>query len=252
MTPHKRGASLTLFDVTKPPKNIAGIRDIRERGEISGLGSGLAYATAVTAVMSKNPHIAKVKNPHKEFLSTDPIRELSSASAVLLATARERAGTSPIVLLLSFSITKTPPQHIFTKIYAVKGVFITFLSISRIFCLDVNTADRTLENADLCRVAAGLDNAGLFLDADDLADDTANRGDLVANLKIVSHVSNLLILFFLLTEAEEHYDSQDHYHSERDYHGSAATLLLKHKCQISHFLKSFLKYKYSITYSFYL
>ena len=72
------------------------------------------------------------------------------------------------------------------------------LSVDRVLSLNVNVAYRTLEDADLCTVAARLDNAGLFLDADDLADDTADGRDLVTDCEVVSHISDLLILLFLL------------------------------------------------------
>ena len=45
---------------------------------------------------------------------------------------------------------------------------------------NVYATDRGLENADLGACLAGLDNAGLVLDADHSANDTADGGDLVA------------------------------------------------------------------------
>ena len=109
-------------------------------------------------------------------------------------------------------------------------------SVDGILCLNVNAADRALENADLCAVAAGLDHAGLFLDADDLTDDTANGCDLVANLKIVSHCRDLLFLLLLRTDPEEieGYEN-DSQHNEGNPHGATARGILgEHKSCVKH------------------
>ena len=50
----------------------------------------------------------------------------------------------------------------------------------RVLCLDVNLADRALEQADLGAVMAGLDDNSFFSDADDLADDAADGGPRLA------------------------------------------------------------------------
>ena len=44
-----------------------------------------------------------------------------------------------------------------------------------VLSVNVNVADCTLKNSDSCAIVTGLDHNGLFLDADDLADNSANR-----------------------------------------------------------------------------
>ena len=111
------------------------------------------------------------------------------------------------------------------------------LSVDRILSLNVNAADSALKNADLSAIAAGLDNAGLVLDADDLADDAADSGDLVANLEAVSHVSNLFLLLLLGTNAEEienDYDNNEHTNGDKS--ASELTVCESGKCKnIEHF-----------------
>ena len=87
--------------------------------------------------------------------------------------------------------------------------------VDGILCLNVNTADRALEDADLCAVTAGLDNAGLFLDADDLTDDAADGCDLITNVEIVTHIGDLLILLFLLAGGNDH--ENDHNADDKDH-----------------------------------
>ena len=71
-----------------------------------------------------------------------------------------------------------------------------------VLCLYVNAADGGFENADLCALVRGLNYAGLFFNADDLADNTANGGDLIANCQVVAHI---VLLFFLLSLGADHY-----------------------------------------------
>ena len=85
--------------------------------------------------------------------------------------------------------------------------------MSAILGFYVNALDSAFEDPDLGAVASGLDHAGLFLDADDLADDSANRGDLVADLKSVAHISGFL---FLLLLGSVHKEVEDSDHG--DYH----------------------------------
>ena len=80
-----------------------------------------------------------------------------------------------------------------------RGVFMTLILVYSVLSLYVNAADSALEETDLCTVAACLDNAGLFLDADYLTDDTADCCNLVTNLEVVAHVCDLLVLLLLLT-----------------------------------------------------
>ena len=89
------------------------------------------------------------------------------------------------------------------------------LSVDRVLSLNVNVAYSALEDADLSTVAARLDNAGLFFDADDLSDDTAYGSDLVTDCEVVSHISDLLILLFLLTRGNDH--KYDHYTDDKHH-----------------------------------
>ena len=82
-----------------------------------------------------------------------------------------------------------------------------------VFCFYVHTADRRFENADLGALVRGFDHAGFFLDADDFADDAADRGDLIANRQIVAHVVLLLLLLFLRADHKEIHRNQ--YHNDR-------------------------------------
>ena len=109
-----------------------------------------------------------------------------------------------------------------------------------VLSLNVYASDRRLENADLGACAAGLDYTGLFLDADDLSDDTADGGYLVANLKVVAHVCNLLILLFLLARAEEEDSDQcnDHYYQENSA-SDVSSGRSEHKQIIKHILLPF-------------
>ena len=98
--------------------------------------------------------------------------------------------------------------------YSQGGIFMTESALC-VFRFYVNAADSGFENADLGLVVCGFDHAGLFLDADDLTDDTADGGDLIANGQIVAHIVCLALLLFLRTNAEkveynEH--SNDHHH----------------------------------------
>ena len=70
-------------------------------------------------------------------------------------------------------------------------------SVVCVLCLHVNTADRTLEDADLGALVGGLDYAGLFLDADDFTDDAADGSNLIANRQVVAHFVLFLLLLFL-------------------------------------------------------
>ena len=101
---------------------------------------------------------------------------------------------------------------------------LAFLSVNSVFRLNVNAADSALKDADLGAVAAGNDNAGLFLDADDLADDTADGGDLVTHLKVVSHGSGLFFLLLLRANAKEVKNYEDNYHKTHSQPHAAAAL----------------------------
>ena len=95
----------------------------------------------------------------------------------------------------------------------------TLILVYGVLSLYVNAADSALEEADLRTVAACLDNAGLFLDADDLADDTADCCNLVTNLEVVTHVCDLLVLLLLLSGADYHEDDHNAYDKEHGEHG---------------------------------
>jgi len=100
-------------------------------------------------------------------------------------------------------------------------------SVDRVLSLNVNAADGALKNAYLRAVAAGLDNAGLFLDTYDLADDTADRGNLVTNLKVVTHNCDFLFLLSLTATGEEEYcnNCYEHYNGHKQTTKSTATVV---------------------------
>ena len=122
--------------------------------------------------------------------------------------------------------------------------------VSSVLCLNVYLADRALEDTDLGTCTAGLDNAGLILDAYDLTDDAADGGDLVANGEIISHVSGFLFLLLLGTDAEE-IECNDHASEENKGNNGAADISAaeKTKCCYVHVFNSFRKcFKNSIQY----
>ena len=87
----------------------------------------------------------------------------------------------------------------------------------RVLCLDVNLADRALEQADLGAVMAGLDDNSFFSDADDLADDAADGGDLITYTQLISHVLKLFLLLVFGTNKEEveYYDKNNEHQNIR-------------------------------------
>ena len=99
----------------------------------------------------------------------------------------------------------------------MKGCQRSTVIVLRILNVNVNVTNGALENADLGAVAAGLKHEGLVLDADDLSDNTADGGDLIANHKAVTHRSNFLFLLLLRSDHEE-VEKNEHRcdHSERD------------------------------------
>ena len=105
-------------------------------------------------------------------------------------------------------------------------------SVDRVLCLHVNAADRTLENADLGAVASGLDHAGLVLDANDLADDTANGGNLVANRERIAHFILLALLLFLGADHEEvhKYENEDKGQEHTEHTADAACIAASRTC----------------------
>ena len=84
----------------------------------------------------------------------------------------------------------------------------------RVLCLDVNLADRALEQADLGAVMAGLDDNSFFSDADDLADDAADGGDLVTYRKAVTHFIDFFFLLLLGADHKEIENSYECYHHD--------------------------------------
>ena len=102
-------------------------------------------------------------------------------------------------------------------------------SVDRVLSLNVNAADGSLKNTDLGAVAAGLDNAGLFLDTYDLADDTADRGNLVTNLKVVTHNCDFLFLLSLTASAEEEYCNKRYDHDNS--HDQTATVVASRRAR---------------------
>lgn len=90
--------------------------------------------------------------------------------------------------------------------------------MSAILCLYVNALDSALENTYLGAVATGFDHCGLFLDADDLADDTTDSGDLISNLQGVAHIiGRLLLLFLRSVHKEVEYSHHNDEHNDGGY-----------------------------------
>ena len=103
--------------------------------------------------------------------------------------------------------------------------------MSAILGFYVNALDSAFEDPDLGAVASGLDHAGLFLYADDLSDNAADRRDLIADLKIVAHVCNLLVLLFLLTRAYDHeYDHNTDYEKHGEHGEKSAGCIFGSRC----------------------
>ena len=61
----------------------------------------------------------------------------------------------------------------------------------------VNASDSALEESDVGLFLGGLKNEGLFLDGNDLTDDTADSGNLITNLKGITHILRFLISLLL-------------------------------------------------------
>ena len=72
-------------------------------------------------------------------------------------------------------------------------------SLLSVLSLNVNASYGALENSYLGSVCACFDKNGFFLDADYLADNTADGCDFVTNLKIVSHICGFFFLLLLLS-----------------------------------------------------
>ena len=79
--------------------------------------------------------------------------------------------------------------------------------------MNVNTENRALEDTESGSFSARFDNAGFFLDADDLTDDSADGGNFIANLKVVSHLCGFL---FLLLLRSDHCEIHQNCHSNED------------------------------------
>ena len=75
--------------------------------------------------------------------------------------------------------------------------------VLRILCVYINAANCALQQTNTGVVTAGLDDHGFFLDANHLADDTADGGDFVANHQIVTHIVGFLLLLLLRTDDEK-------------------------------------------------
>ena len=104
--------------------------------------------------------------------------------------------------------------------------FLCLIRLLCVLCLDVNLADRALEQANLGAVVAGLDQNGFISDADDLTDDAADGGDLIAYGKVVAHVVDLFFLLLLGTdhkEIEEQTKAYQHHDSDDQRAGVALT-----------------------------
>ena len=94
----------------------------------------------------------------------------------------------------------------------------TLILVYCVLSLYVNATDSALEETDLCAVAACFYNAGLFLDADYLTDNSADSCNLVTNLEVVAHICDLLFLLLLLAGADDHEYDHNAYDKEHGDH----------------------------------
>ena len=99
------------------------------------------------------------------------------------------------------------------KLFA--GFFFGLLGGSLISRTHVNRADSTLQKTDLGAGLAGFHGDGVFLHADDLANDTANGGDLIANLQRIAHGGFFLLLLLRGADNQE-VEDQSKYNDHTD------------------------------------
>ena len=84
--------------------------------------------------------------------------------------------------------------------------------------------DRSTAETDLGAVAAGLQNEGVLLDGDHAANDTADGGDLIADLQRIAHLGLFLLLLLLGPVNEQpHEQHHDQDHDERAIEGNCVS-----------------------------
>ena len=84
-----------------------------------------------------------------------------------------------------------------------------------VFRLDVNASDSGAKESDLDLIATCFDKNGFVLDGNDSSDDSADGGNLVTDLKIVTHILNLLLLLLGFAGSE---DKKYYHNTENKYH----------------------------------
>lgn len=122
--PQSIADSFTFLVHTNPPANMQGINAPTERKGINTDGSGAEYATRDKMLISAMPEPSVVAKAQ-----ADPriSRDMSERS-LLTPIFDGRVGCLDLTIefpTLFFDMIKTPPVHIFVKIYETEGVFIT-------------------------------------------------------------------------------------------------------------------------------
>jgi len=102
-------------------------------------------------------------------------------------------------------------------------------------CGNVNASYCGLKYSHFTAVSARFDNAGLVLDAYYLADNSADSGDLVSYLKVISHIVNKLLLLLLGADRDKIEYRKESYQNEKGHHICCAR---KYKKHIIHFVVS--------------
>ena len=82
-------------------------------------------------------------------------------------------------------------------------VFVYLQLFVRILCMNVNATNCRTKNSDLRAVAACFHNESFVFNAYYLSDKSADRCDLVAYLKRVTHIADLLLLLLLRSYHKE-------------------------------------------------
>ena len=109
----------------------------------------------------------------------------------------------------------------------------------------LDRADGVLGEADLHTVSTGLQNKGIVLDCNNTANDTANGGDLIADLQAAAHCGILLLLLLLGTIDHEVQQNQHQSQCEEQ-----ADVAFGSGSQKLHGAKSPLKIQISLLYLF--
>ena len=95
-----------------------------------------------------------------------------------------------------------------------------------VFSVNVDSCNCAFENTHGGSFSAGFYNAGLLFDAYDLADDSADRGDLITYNEVVAHALSLFFLLFLRADHEEIENEEENcHHTDGDQGFPTAALL---------------------------